>query len=610
MDTFGGAVPLTSAPFPSPFTNQNAGFQFFILALTNSVISDGMNGHQLQRQINVVDSLSAQKGSHSLKFGIDFRRLTPLFDPASYFQEPLFFDVPSAETGSPFASVVSSSRSATFLFRDLGVYAQDTWRMYPRLTLTYGLRWDVDFVPQSINGPSFPAVTGFNLSNLSNLALAPAGTPPYKTTYANFAPRLGAAYQLWQSQDWQTVLRGGFGVFYDLATSEIGNNFSGAGYPFGAFGFNGGGTFPLNSAAAAPPPITPPNAINGVLEALDPHLKLPYTLEWNVALEQALGTQQTITASYIGASGRRLLETAVISLPNPNLATAILVPNAGTSNYNALQLQLQRRLSHGLQTLASYTWSHSIDTASAGSTAVSSNTLVPSAINANRGPSDFDIRNAFSAGLTYDIPVPKINGFINTILRGWSLENVIQARSAPPVDISDPNFSQLFGGVRADVRPDLVPGQPLYLYGSQYPGRKAFNPAAFTDPPTTPAGCVPGIDFPCDPTRQGNVPRNFLRGFGAIQWDLAVHRDFPIHESVKLQFRAEMFNVLNHPNFGQPSGCFGIVCSQPFGLSNQTLGQYLNGGSTGISNSGGGAFSALYQIGGPRSVQFALKLSF
>ncbi len=185
------------------------------------------------------------------------------------------------------------------------------------------------------------------------------------------------------------------------------------------------------------------------------------------------------------------------------------------------------------------------------------------------------------------------------MLRGWSLETIIQARSAPPVNISDLNFfSGLKGGIFGDVRPDLVPGQPLYLLGPQYPGGKAFNPAAFTDPPRDPNTGLP--------LRQGSVPRNFLRGFGAIQWDLAVHRDFPIHDSVKLQFRAEMFNVLNHPNFGQPSGAFG---STGFGVSTQTLGQYLNGAGI-ASNIGGGAFSPLYQLGGPRSVQFALKLMF
>ena len=108
------------------------------------------------------------------------------------------------------------------------------------------------------------------------------------------------------------------------------------------------------------------------------------------------------------------------------------------------------------------------------------------------------------------------------------------------------------------------------------------------------------------PARQGNLPRNALRGFGATQWDFGVHRDFPIHEPLKLQFRAEMLNVLNHPNFGQPSGFpagdFGFA---GFGVANQMLGQSLNNG-----NLGGGAFSPLYQIGGPRSIQFALKLIF
>jgi hypothetical protein len=123
-------------------------------------------------------------------------------------------------------------------------------------------------------------------------------------------------------------------------------------------------------------------------------------------------------------------------------------------------------------------------------------------------------------------------------------------------------------------------------------------------PPTTPAGCVPGIDFPCSASRQGNLPRNALRGFGATQWDFAVHREFLIHESLKLQFRAEMFNVLNHPNFGQPLGDLSGALGQ-FGQSFQMLGQSLSGG-----NLGSGAFDPLYQLGGPRSIQFGLKLSF
>jgi hypothetical protein len=251
----------------------------------------------------------------------------------------------------------------------------------------------------------------------------------------------------------------------------------------------------------------------------------------------------------------------------------------------------------------SYTWSHSIDTASAGSTFNGGNALVPSASpNANRGSSDFDIRNAFSTGVTYDIPTFKGNSFANAALHGWSLQSVIQARSAPPVNVFDGEFSTLNGGF-AEVRPDVVPGIPLYLYGSRYPGGKILNNTPNQGGP----GCIgpfcaPPADANQNPLRQGSLGRNALRGFGATQWDFAVHRDFPIHERFKLQFRAELFNVLNHPNFGQP---VNDISNSQFGRSIEMLGQSLNSG-----NLGGGGFDALYQIGGPRSVQLALKLMF
>jgi hypothetical protein len=194
------------------------------------------------------------------------------------------------------------------------------------------------------------------------------------------------------------------------------------------------------------------------------------------------------------------------------------------------------------------------------------------------------------------MPAPRIDVLANAVLSGWSFDNMIQARSAPPVDVFDYNFyfSSFANGVHAEVRPDFVAGQPYYLYGSQYPGEKAFNPSAFTNPPTDPNTGLP--------LRQGDVPRNFLRGLGAAQWDFAVHRNFALRESFKLQFRAEMFNVLNHPNFGQPNPTFGLP---GFGVSQQTLAQSLSGG-----NVGGGGLTPLYQMGAPRSVQLALKLLF
>jgi hypothetical protein len=599
LDNFGGAVPLTSLPFPTGLTPANSALGYDIFSLSGAFLSLGQGVRNIQQQFNIVENLSVQKGSHSLKFGADFRRLSPSFGPLNYRQTVFFLDVPSAETGTVLVSEVQASTHATLLLHNLGIFAQDTWRVSPRLTLTYGLRWDLDFSPSSIDGPSLPAVTGFNFKDFSNLALAPPGTQPFKTTYGNLAPRVGAAYQISDRQDFGTVVRGGFGVFYDLATSETGNLLSTFSFPFGASKFGFGGTFPLDAATALPPPITSSNLSTGTLLAFDPNLELPYVLEWNVAVEQGLGRQQTVSASYIGASGRRLIQTTNIVQPNTSFGQADLVGNTANSSYNALQLQFQRRLSRGLQALASYTWSHSIDTASAGSFGNTANIFVPGlSPNANRGPSDFDIRNAFSAALTYDIPAPNGNVVTNAILRGWSLQNVIQARSAPPVNVFYSGLDVLLNS-SAQVRPDVIPGIPFYLVGRQFPGGKALNPAAFAPPPIDPTTGLP--------LRQGDLGRNALVGFGATQWDFAVHRDFPIHESLKLQFRAEMFNVLNHPNFGQPIGDLSSPQSinPQFGRSIQMLGQSL-----GASNVGGGGFDPLYQIGGPRSIQLALKLMF
>lgn len=594
MDDFGGGVPLTSLPFPNGFNANNSELALFWDSLGFAGPQLGFAGNNLQRQINVVENLALQRRSHNLKFGVDFRRLSPVFGNLAYFQEAEFSTVPNS--GNIEFADVSSGQGGAFFFHNLGAFAQDTWRVTPAVTVTYGLRWDVDFAPSS--NPPLLAVTGFSLSNLSNLAPAPAGTSPFRTTYGNVAPRVGVAYQLLGTQDRQTVVRGGFGVFYDLATSQAGNLINPFFYPFGAAKFSFSGTFPFDSTTAAPPPITIASLPTGRGFAFDPSLKLPYTLQWNVGLEQSLGASQAITATYVGSAGKRLLQSAYLLSPNSNFHIIQLTTNASTSDYDALQLQFRRRLSRGFQAIASYTWSHSIDTASAGSVLGNvANALLPAAINQNRGPSDFDIRNAFSVGATYDVPVFQVSGLASKILHGWSLQNIFQVRSASPVNVFDGAFFFLQNQL-ADTRPDVVAGQPFYLHGSQYPGGKAINRAAFVDPP---------VDASGNPLRQGDLGRNAIRGFGALQWDFAVHRDFPIHESLKLQFRAELFNVLNHPNFAPPVS--DLSNTTQFGLSTQTLGSFSASGAA-SSNAGSQAFSPLYQVGGPRSVQFGLKLLF
>ena len=610
MDNFGGGVPLASLPFANGFNNSNSDLVMIWLSLGSAGPQPGFNGENRQRQLNIVDGLTIQRGAHNIKIGLDYRLLSPSWGNALYKQNVVFGDVPSSTSGTMQFDGVSSGRSGKFLFRNLGAYLQDNWKIGGALTITYGLRWDVDFAPSS--NPPFLAITGLDLNNLTNLALAPSGAAPLQTSYNALAPRIGVAYELTRSRNWQTILRGGTGVFYDLATSEAGNSINPSYYPFGATRYalgpiyGGTSTFPLSSEDAAPPAITPNNLLapGGAWGVFDPHLKLPYTLQWNVSVEQAMGAEQALSASYVGSSGRGLIQSAHVASPNPQFGFINLITNEATSDYDALQVQFQRRLKNGLQGLASYSWSHSIDTASAGSyVGNGANAFLPSTINQNRGDSDFDIRNAFSAAVTYEIATPRLRKFADATLRGWSVQSIFQIRSAPPVNVFDGNFSYL-QSFQAQIRPDLIAGIPVYLYGPQYAGGKALNDTqGQAGPGCFGPFCPPPIDVNGNPLRQGTLGRNALRGFGAWQWDFAIHRDFPIRETLKLQFRGEIFNLLNHPNFGPPVS--DISNATQFGLSTQTLGQFLTG-----SNVGNGAFDPLYQLGGPRSLQFALKLQF
>jgi hypothetical protein len=279
-----------------------------------------------------------------------------------------------------------------------------------------------------------------------------------------------------------------------------------------------------------------------------------------------------------------LLRNTNLVNPNSDFEFVGVTSNSATSNYQALQVKFERRLSQGLQALVSYTWSHSIDIASTDAFANYLNT--PNSVanpNIDRGNSDFDIRNSFTAGVTYALPSPESNEFAHAALGGWSVDSFIFARTAPPVNVVG---GLVFAdGIALYPRPNVVPGVPLVLYGSQYPGDKAFNPMAFTPPPTG---------------QQGNFGRNLLRGFGAWQVDVAFQRQFRLTQKIGLRFRGEFFNLFNHPNFGSPNNS---LTSPLFGQSTQTLASSLAGGV-------GAGFNPLYQIGGPRSIQLAAKLQF
>jgi Carboxypeptidase regulatory-like domain/TonB dependent receptor len=592
LDNFGGAVPVPdSLLFPAGFSSRNGLFELFIGGAGE--LAKGKFATDEQRQVNLIDNLSVTTGAHQLKFGVDYRWLSPFTSPNAYgqFAEFTGIGVPTTPGGLP---PPGTALSGTALFADsaanqgdallshnLSFYGQDTWKITPRLTLTYGLRWDINSALKGKNLANDP-FTVEGLNDPATMTLAPRGTPLYQTTYGNVAPRLGLAYQFSGIQNWGAVLRGGFGVFYDLGSGALGGVSSY--FPYSKENSFSDVSFPLSPQDAAPPVLTVNPPAQNLLVA-EPNLKLPRTYQWNVAIEQSLGNSQSLSVTYVGAIGRDLLRYTYLYQPNPDFGFVNQTDNSATSNYNALQVKFQRRLSRGLQALASYTFSHSIDIASTD--AAFQYLSTPSSIanpNVDRGNSDFDIRHSFTAGVTYDLPSPESNKIAHAALGGWSVDGFVLARSAPPVDVV--GGYTFAAGTALRYRPNVNPGVALELFGSQYPGGKIFNKAAFTPAPTG---------------QQGDFGRNVLRGFGATQVDLALQRQFHLTERVGLTFRSEFFNIFNHPNFGSPNNS---LTSPLFGQSTQMLASFLGSGGA------NGGFNPLYQIGGPRSIQLALKLQF
>jgi len=239
---------------------------------------------------------------------------------------------------------------------------------------------------------------------------------------------------------------------------------------------------------------------------------------------------------------------------------------------------LKLRNMHGLNSQVNYTWSHSLDNASNDVVPGFSNTVFSAA--SDYASSNFDVRHSFSGAVTYSVPAAAKSGPLALLTRNWSIDTVIVARSGFPFNGQIvTNLPGLAGFVSA--RPDIVSGQPVWISSSSVPGGKSLNPNAFLAPATV---------------RQGSEGRNDIPGFPLTQVDLSMARKFKIVEGVNLQFRADVFNAFNHPNFPNPNGFFKNGAP---GLQ-----------ATRMLNQGLGGLNPLFQQGGPRSIQFSARLTF
>ncbi len=597
MDNFGGATPLTASEvFPSGITAATGSFNLNMLGVAG--YSYGGRTANEQQQVNVVDSVTKVVGNHHGKAGVDVRRIMVTTDRIPYSQNVSFNGIASnaysLTSGSALNGVVTSSLPAVYpTYLNFSLYGQDTWRLTERTTVTYGLRWDVNPAPTAREGPK-----PFALSN-SQIAGVTQNDPIYPTKWWDIAPRFGLAYEMNTTPGYETMFRSGFGIFYDLGYGNTNGAFSGA--PYQSVTTVSEAQFPLLPIYSAAP-LLPPTRPYGQITTADPALVTPRIYQWNATIEQHFGSGSVLSLGYAATRGSNL--TRVQTSPEYSDAFDVVseTTNGATSSYNGMQLQFRKRLSDRLQMQLSYTWSHSIDTASNdGGGGGGFATLFGGG---QKGSSDYDIRHNLSLSGSYRLPAP--SGLMGAPLRHWYLDFVETARTGLPFDLqtisSNASGAVTINGTTvttttntngdvnstiglfAQVRPNYN-GLPVWIPNPNVPGGQELNILAFN--------IVTAF-------QQGNLGRNVLRGFGEEQLDLSLRRAFPITERFNMTLSAQAFNVFNHPNFANPSPLEGANLVSPnFGVVTEMLNQSF-----------GGAVNSLFRTGGPRSIELAIRLRF
>ncbi len=523
---------------------------------------------------NLRDTFSVTAQNHLLRFGVDQRHIRAGISPPALSVLSDFFTLDSLVENSASDLVVTRSTPARPVLNEFSAFAEDEWKIWPSLSLSLGLRWDVNPAPKGQHGQDAYTVLG-DVAAPATLQLAPRGTSLWHTGWFNLAPRLGAAWVARGQPGRELLVRAGGGVFFDTGTRVALRAFDGIGFATSAY-FLGAPVPATSSQIAFPTAVTAPYS-NMQAFALSPHLQLPYSWQWNLGVEQALGRNQSITVSYVGAAGRRLLQEQRrnVSAVNPDFGDVTYFPSGLSSSFQSLQTKFQRSLSPGIEVLASYTWAHSLDY---GST--------DPAYPLQWGNSNLDVRQNLEAAASWSsAPARRFLSF-RRALEGWEADGRLIARTGFPVDLLGNFFFDPVTGKPYYSGVDLVPGKPFYLHDSQLPGGRMFNGGQNVSDPAfvLPAGAA-----------QGDAPRNFVRGFPAVQGNLAVQQSVRLPERLNVQIKAETFNVFNHPNFGYIDPSLSDLL---FGQSTKKLDQSF------------GSSGALYNQGGPRAIQLSLKLEF
>ncbi|MEP6569774.1 MAG: carboxypeptidase regulatory-like domain-containing protein [Acidobacteriota bacterium] len=552
------------------------------------------------------DTVSYLHGNHSLKFGGEWRRF---FNNNSNLDTGAFTFATAANfqqgTATAF-SITLGDRSSAIAQGAFGLFVQDNFKWRPNITFELGLRYDDNLSPSE----RFNRFVVFDPATVSLIRIGSGRNQIYHTNNKNFQPRVGIAWDPFKNG--KTSVRAGYAILVDQPVTNLVTGTS-ANPPLAT---------PLNFVSTTAKPTTTFGTARGDAAAsglnpstVDPNFDNAYVQSWNLNVQREITPSLALMVGYFGSKGTHLRISRNINqfingvrpfarlspnspiLPNNPLNNITQIESTGNSSYNALWVSANKRLSRGLQFNASYTWSKSIDYNSLSSQGV----VVQDSYNlrGDRAVSDFDTRHRFVVSTIYELP---FHG--NRLTTGWQLGAIISVQSGNPINILAGNPLAIAGtsiaagagissftGV-ASIRPDLV--GPLSVIGS----RTQFFHNTVCDP-RAPSGCPAGSVFALPVARGaagqnvfhfGSLGRNSITGPTFQNADFSVTKNTKLGENMRIQFRAEFFDILNHTNFGQP-------------------GRIAQVGSAGFASIGNTRFGT-GDSGSSRQVQFALKFLF
>ena len=505
----------------------------------------GSNWYQDDTTWHGYDQVSYRHGSHNFMAGIEIRKL--ITGRAAANSPRGLFNFTGSRSGNAAADFmlgtpqnevtpIQEFKGVVAEWRD-GFFFLDNWQANSKLTLNYGLRYELPTVPYSVNGNA-------RILNPQQTALIPATVPTPGFSFINpihndWAPRLGFAYRVTS----RNVVRGGGGIYYNpnqtnsftLATTNP---------PFGiTTTFNNSAATPLSFGNPTPGTgATPTTYLSAFTE--NPDLPTPRMYQWNLGVERELWKNAGFELQYLGSHSLHLDRSYFSNRPAPgpgsvnprrpnqNWGQIRTIQNDLIANYHGLTAILRQRMQHNLQVLASYTWSHTLDVATdsnGGGAAMNDYKWWLDYGNAN-----WDIRHRFVTSFIYDLPALRSgNPVLRWTLENWQANGIFTAQTGMPFNVIIAPDQANIG--RPNQRPNIV-GTPSANCGSGHL-IGCINSAAFALPA---------------PFTFGNAGRNLLYGPGLVNADFSIFKDFPIKERAKFQFRTEMFNIFNHPNFANP----------------------------------------------------------